>query len=333
MNDSSNGAKSNFEGLRHQQTSILIEVLRDTLGADRGFVERKYRERAIGFFETLAFLASIQAVKVHGDRLLITKDFTYLEKERSLGTSGAVLRLLSEKDTPYRQEMLEYINQFRVSDGSAILRPTVESRSADSAVRNYLIDLGIVSYDSTAECYRLNGENSGLFACAQQRHKGVLPSELKRRMQAQEELGQKTEAAVIGFERLRVGSQYAQRVEHIGIRDVAAGYDILSVTVCKNGTVVPRYIEVKAVPVATYRFYWSANEIAMAESFGNWYYLYLVPVKSGGQIEVDSVHIIEDPHAEILGPRSVWNVETGVVKCNLDPRREQDDWVGEGNHA
>jgi hypothetical protein len=236
--------------------------------------------------------------------------------------------MLLETNTPYRREMMAYLRRFHVQDGAAIYRPSVELQSAESAVRNYLIDLGVLSYDERASCYLVAREHSSLYSLAWQ-DQGVSPSQLRQRMQAREALGMQAELAILRSERLRVGSQFENRVIHIAAQDVAAGYDILSLTLARDKGRVPRYIEVKAVPASTYCFYWTENELAMAKLFGTWYYLYLVPVGPGGCIDADAVRIVPDPHSAMLGPGSRWIVETGIVKCCLSSAGQGNSLHGE----
>ena len=329
MSDSSRGAKASFEGLRLNQTTVLLEVLKNSARAERGFVERRFHEHASGFQETLAFLMSIQAVKAMGDTLTITEAFRSLEQNRAEGPAAVILHMLLETNTPYRREMLTYLRRFRIQDGIATYRPYVELQSAESAVRNYLIDLGVLSYDQSAACYLLAREHSSLYAFAWQEREGVSPAQLRQQMQAREALGLRAEFEMLRFEQLRVGSQFENRVIHIAAEDVAAGYDILSITLSQDTCVVPRYIEVKAVSSSTYCFYWTENELAMAKLFGAWYYLYLVPVGPGGCIDAENVRMLSDPHSAVLGPGSGWIVETGMVKCSLSPTGQDDGLHGE----
>jgi hypothetical protein len=67
----------------------------------------------------------------------------------------------------------------------------------------------------------------------------------------------------------------------------------------------------------------------MAEVFGAWYYLYLVPVVADGRIAADAVRIVQDPHVAVLGSGSNWIVETGVVQCRLAPDAQRDELCDE----
>ncbi len=81
--------------------------------------------------------------------------------------------------------------------------------------------------------------------------------------------------------------------------------------------ILPRYIEVKAVPAKNLRFYWTANEVGVAEVFGSWYYLYLLPVDRHGVFCTERLQIIADPHSVVLKPSSDWLVESNILQCSL----------------
>ncbi len=78
-----------------------------------------------------------------------------------------------------------------------------------------------------------------------------------------------------------------------------AGYDIKSFTEESVENHVPRYIEVKAVPPSSMKFYWSANERKMAKLLKEFYFLYLLPVLSRGTFDLDGLQIIQDPFLQV----------------------------------
>lgn len=318
MSGSSELNSSEFDGLRHHQVAVLLQVLAESELAAEKHLERRFLERAPRFKETLAFLTGIGAIQNVDGMLSTTSAFETVQLQDPIETQGAVLSLLLHQDSAYRREMLDYIQRFGVVDGTAVYAPSVEARSAESAVRNYLMDLGIVSFDGAKEHYVLRREHSCLYALARRSHRMVSPAQLSDQIRAREDIGLRAEKQVLCHERQRVGERFKDQVDHVAVRDVTAGYDILSVTVCEDGDVVPRYIEVKAVPPEDYRFYWSANEMDMAQMFGAWYYLYLVPVSTGGGFNIGSLRMLSDPHKAVLGPGSEWIVEKDIVRCSLD---------------
>lgn len=55
----------------------------------------------------------------------------------------------------------------------------------------------------------------------------------------------------------------------------------------------------------------------LAELFGPWYYLYLVPVAQGNRPDIQSMRVVRDPCNTILRANSEWLVETNIMRCSL----------------
>ena len=93
----------------------------------------------------------------------------------------------------------------------------------------------------------------------------VSPEEFLRVQQRKDEIGKAAERKVLEFEKERLSEfpVLAERIEHIALKDVAAGYDIKSFDPkpTESGDAIPRFIEVKAVSLCDYRFVWTINEI------------------------------------------------------------------------
>ena len=143
-------------------------------------------------------------------------------------------------------------------------------------------------------------------------------------MQADRELlGTAAEELILEYERERVGVEYQQEVQHIAVVDTAAGYDIKSVTLEQSGRHIPRYIEVKAVPRISLRFYWTRNEVLTSQKFGEWYYLYLLPVGGNGQFIMEELTIVQNPATNVLVQLDRWEVEPEVLQCIKRPCRER----------
>ena len=89
----------------------------------------------------------------------------------------------------------------------------------------------------------------------------------------------------------------------MALRNVAAGYDIRSLTVSNDSETVPRFIEVKAVSPVSMCFHWTRNEVAVACTLRDFYFLYLLPVTGSGGFDVANLRIICDPHKRVLDHR------------------------------
>src|SRR5205823_5962163 len=123
-----------------------------------------------------------------------------------------------------------------------------------------------------------------------------------------EQFGHDAEIAVLRFERHRLRNYpaVAARIEHVGVTDVSAGYDILSFTeTSSTGAFADRLIEVKAVSVINWHFYWSRNELEAARKLGRNYFLYLVPACKNG-FDIANVRIIQNPFKRIYLNTESW---------------------------
>jgi len=150
----------------------------------------------------------------------------------------------------------------------------------------------------------------------------VTPNILKRRLADKDEIGRKAELEILKFEKARVGKQFKHHVTHVALKNEAAGYDIKSVSLLEGDQIEHRYIEVKAVPLDTYRFYLTSNEMKVAELLKSNYYIYLLPVNRDKSFSLDKLKMIPDPIARILDSPDTWKVETDIARCNLIQKNE-----------
>lgn len=318
MKDFSGDRASAFEGLHEPHISVLFSLLQESGVRSRDYIKRRYLERASRFDSTLHFLTEIGAVHANKDDLIINRAFQTLQgpvTREDLAT--IVIDLIVCTESCFRSEMFEYIKRFRVTDGRAVYKPSLEQRSAESGVRNLLMEWGVVAFDSSENQYVLAPEYAAVYAHAQHCGRSVSPAELQCRRRNKEDLGLGAEQAIVAYECERVGPGLADRIEHVALKNVAAGYDIQSVSVTEGNGILPRYIEVKAVPPHTLRFYWTANEVRVAEFFGLWYYLYLLPVDRQGVFNLQGLRMIADPHSAVFGSAGEWIVESDVMQCSL----------------
>jgi hypothetical protein len=321
MKDFSEPSESAFKELREPQISTLVALLQESRIKKYDYVRRRYLERAPQFDRTLRFLTGIGAVHDEAGDLIMAQVLQELRGPAAREALAAVvINLILGNESCFRSELFDYIGRFRVEHGSAVYRPSVEERSAESAVRNLLMEWSVVAFDPSANRYVLAAEHAALYAHSQLREKYVSPAEFERTRRDNEDLGLAAERAIVAFERERLGPGFSDRVEHVALRNIAAGYDILSFSVADENSVLPRYIEAKAVPERNLRFFWTANEVRVAEIFGSCYYLYLLPVDRQGAFRIEGLRIIADPHLVVLRSSADWLVESNVLQCSLAPK-------------
>lgn len=310
-----------FEGVEWRHVLTVLSILHESDYMKTEYIKRQYAKSASHFTETLAFMVCLGAVEEVGGYLRVSRALHSAEK----GLAGPWLygRLL-EKPNRYRTEMLRYIRHFRIVNGEPLHAPPLTCRHVQSHVRNFLMEMGMVGYDSKRDCYSIQPTHLNLYVLAQDHASKCSPAAVVIHQRNRDALGAAAEVEVVAYERKRLGAALAGRVQHVALQNASAGYDIRSLTVTQGDSMVPRYIEVKAVSGATLQFYWTRNEVATAKLLAQWYFLYLVPVEAGGRFAVDRIAVIQDPHGVVFARQSGWIVEADVVRCSLSlhgPRR------------
>ena len=318
MSDFSPGSENSFESVNLKNILTLISVLVSTELGLKSVIKQRFNQQATSFDETVAFLHTVGGIETNDKEIHFENDFEKLVRDSDNNAiSGQVFDLILKTNNPYHSEITEYISKFQPTGGVIEYKPVDYRRGELSEVRNFLIDIGVLKYNYDTDKYVLLPEHIHLFAIAIDKQSSITPAKLKQRLIQKDKVGSAAELKILKYEKNRLGAEYERFVEHISVKNEAAGYDIKSVTVVGNST-EPRYIEVKAVPSDSYRFYWSQNEIRVAELMNSNYYLYLLPVKSKMEFATDKLKIISDPVPEILKNTDIWSVEPNVVCCSLN---------------
>jgi hypothetical protein len=309
MSGSSARRKSAFENVKWAHVQTLLELLRDREFFDERQLRRLYQQTAIGYAEVIVFLMRIGLVSRSSQRIACNQDIS--GDPSQLGQ--LVIHHILRSDNPYRVELFRYLRRFRINSARILHRADASSRSKESAVRNFLMGLGIVTHEPDGDRHLVSPAHSWLYAQARTASRRYSPAQLTSLQARRDEIGFAAERAVVESEESRLGPLNAHHVEHISLLNAAAGYDVLSATETKSG-VAPRYIEVKAVPRQTYRFFWTHNEVQVASVLGPLYYLYLVPIASNGKPSMAELLIVADPHSAVLDGEN-FIVEPNVCEC------------------
>jgi hypothetical protein len=303
-----------FEDLTLRAALTLIETLERSKLRTEPHVRRLFCRFSQGFDAALTFLIRLRVVERSEGELVISS-----QPPEPTGTKREIWllsRILAVRNN-YRAEVFSYLRKYRVEDGDLLYHPPIELRSRESNVRNFLMELGVVHAIWNGTGYKVSPDYISLYAQAIDRQRKVSPESLVNSFAARDVLGLMVEEAVVNYERSRVGAERADRVEHVSLRNVAAGYDIQSISVTDGGAERPRYIEVKAVSAGSMGFYWTRNEIAVAKTLGNFYFLYLVPVSPKVGIDDSRMYIICNPHQAVIQTQEEWVTEADVVRCSL----------------
>lgn len=293
-------------GVGPGQIRLLLEILRDSAWRSRSFVEGRFRDQAKNFAGTLAFLQCLGWVQDEDGQLRTTETVI----ERALGDNAehaavSLLEALLDSSGPHQHAFDRYLLRFHGSGEKATYAARGELDLADAPVRDFLMELGAIRHEPSRREYVLQRPFLGAYLWALARRGPESSAEMLHNLDQRQRLGRDAEIAVVEFEHRRLGTRWANRVQHVSAKHPTAPFDIKSLTVT-NGQVKPRYIEVKAVSATLPEFHWSTAEIEAARLLREEYCLYLVPVRALEGIDVERVQIISDPHSEIYSHSEMW---------------------------
>ncbi len=282
----------------------------------REFAAARFSEQSRNFDGTVLFLKAIGWIREEGDDLALTLD-GHAACKASNDDEEIRKRLaesISSAASPYQTSLAGYLLRFKRTDSHLAYRPPIPDRLEESTLRNFLMDMRVVTYRAGDDMYELSETGVDLYLWAKNCHNHLSRSKLETACHQKEELGAAAELAALAYEKKRVGVQWEQKVEHISAKIPFACYDIKSVTL-GDGEAAARYIEVKAVPSDSHQFYWTASELESAQLLRNRYFLYLLPVGAGCVFDIAQMLIVEDPFMTVYRNPQKWLVEENVVLC------------------
>lgn len=314
MRDYSDEDPKVFAGISVQRVFALLEILNEATFPTEKNIARLYSQYSECFTDILDFLIHLKLIRKKGSKLTLTKKMPF---EDIRTRKDWLLSEIIHENNRYGSEIKDYLKCYKVEKGFLIFEATDHLRSRFSDVRNFLMEMGIVSYDKFRDRYILSTDYISLYSFAKQIDEAISPAYLDISTAQKGEIGLDAEHEIIAYEGKRLGKNLANKIDHVSLRNCAAGYDIKSCTLINNNHVVPRFIEVKAVPAISFRFYWSQNEIAVAKVLRDLYFLYLLPVNRTGSFSLLDMKIIADPYISVLNTPNYWSTETNVTCCSI----------------
>lgn len=305
-----------FAKLETKQIQCLLNILFQSTMHGKHFVETAYSERARNFVETLQFLKGMNWVKErHGELALSDAGSTaYAAAQDDEEIRKRLTEALITEVSPYRADLAGYLLRFSLSGSNLAYRPSLSERLQQSPLRNFLMDIRVVTYRAADDTYLLEEGAADLYVWAINFKRSTSKETLHSNAKRKEELGFVAEIAILEYERGRVGARWAHKIEHVSAGSPFACYDIKSVTV-RNSETVPRYIEVKAVPPDSYQFYWTRSEVEVAQVLKEKYFLYLLPVSPSGGFDLKRILIVDDPYISVYQNSEAWQIEENVIVC------------------
>ncbi len=302
-----------FEKIRFNQINSFLQLLANVKSRDLVYLHRLYKNSAENFDETLKFLDLSGLVEIHGNSLRCSASFNkYLKGLHVLEHQEESIKKFINKtimaNNDISSKCLEYLNKFKNENGHLLFRPSRVENLKYSGVRNFLMELEIVSLQ-TKGVYLFSGE---WIISGSALNPNLSPKLFEQIQKMKVELGEKAELLALEEEKKRLSKfpDLAQKVRHTSQKNVNAGYDIESYEGDKS---IKRYIEVKAVYLDAPRFYWSLNEIRKSEELKDQYWLYLVPYNGKSEFQIELIERISNPYHNIYLDDSVWKSQVELL--------------------
>ena len=296
--------------LRSIITMVNLVASRDRIS--EALLIRRFREATSGYayvetkhlLESLAVLASDNGSIKPGSNLRVLR--ATLDRQ-TIVFAQQFGRLLFASNGRYSVLARELMMRFSIEKGVPYLWIAAFSLKY-YAMRNLLMELGVIGVDSKEKKYLVNTDFMDLFIDCRY-SQGPSPSKLAKDMNEKEKIGLLAEEYVFEYEKKMARDDHRKSVCHIAKVNSAAGFDIVGVRTDENNICRLRLIEVKAVNTSDWRFVFTRNEIRVATENKDSYFLYLVPVTRGVP-DVGKMKTLRHP-LKILDNVNEWKIESG----------------------
>lgn len=307
--------KKSFNNIKLSQLQTLCNVLAESNIRQVNYIKSKYEESELWFEDTVSFLQKLQVVGKSSNELIPLKKFP--TKPNSLNDfKRQILSVLFSTNGEVSEQLKSFLVNFQLETDEIYFATTQSDKIKFSSIRNLLLELEFITVSTDKNSYFVNSEFRELFIQYFKKRK-VSPKTFKKQQEEKEAIGLNAEKSIIDFEirRLSEISLNPNDIEHIALTDVTVGYDIKSFEnhLDNNSKRIDRYIEVKAVSVENYNFFWSRNEMEIAKIFNEKYFLYLLPVISKNTFDLEKLMIISNPFNNIYSNKLEWKKEEESV--------------------
>lgn len=215
----------------------------------------------------------------------------------------------STLDTLFRNKILTAeMFVFDINEGHVLFRNELLPLTY-APIRNDLVSQSFFAIEREQQktCFLVNPDfENKLSSFCQKSKQSMTLEQLQSRLESNAIAGAKAESFVLNYERQRINNPNLQKkIRQISNVDVCAGYDILSFE-NDSSTLYDRFIEVKAVS-RDCGFFWSKNELKIAQLQGDKYFLYLVNLSQIGDAGYCPMIIQNPAHSIVNSPD--WLVE------------------------
>ena len=287
-----------FENVNYENIKNLFELAKkDSNHLDS--IKLQYSRKYQFLQESLNFLIDINLITISNNSVQILSNSNEDFKK--------ILLIKISKKPDYGSSLKSYLENYVKNNNNIyqfIPDPLYNNLTRD--LRNFLISTKIIDYENGF--YKIL-DNSILDLIKKIEFS---PEQLKKMLDKQNQIGLEAEKIVFKNE-IKILKEFNSNFipVHVSLRDVSAGYDILSYEKDKSNF-KKIFIEVKAVSQSNYKFHLSIQETQTANKYKDSYYLYLVPVDYSKPEKFDLKKIlkINNIHKNVLDDKTSWKVDS-----------------------
>src|SRR5262249_14133177 len=154
-----------------QDVITMVRLLASLHLPKKSLVKSRYEERGRHFDATVSFLKDIGWVKESADMLILTDpSLAKLRWPADVATGHRIVEAILKSPTAYRTQLSRFLTQFKVKSDTIVHSSRGESRLKESAIRNFVIALGIAFLRRTTNDYVLQKSAIDLWMRARARH-------------------------------------------------------------------------------------------------------------------------------------------------------------------
>jgi hypothetical protein len=301
----------NPENLTWEQILSLLKLMSLSTSSDLGTIKRWYKDKSKNFEETLSLLRQLDMITVKNGEIITSKVLREVITDDEETLRVFFTKKFFDDKKLILKPFQQFFEEFIPYENSYLFNPTIQERLKFSGIRNLLINIDVLEYKHTLRGYISKGELNDYLKA---KNKIFSYEQFVKETTKQKELGDLAEIFVYRLEIEKFNGEPVtqKKIRYISSKNVKAGYDIESFSKQEDGTIIPIYIEVKAVSIDDCKFYWSRNEIQKAKILKDKYFLYLVSVKANYSFEIDSINKIKNPYRNIIN-NTAWESEYEII--------------------
>jgi len=307
---------TNFEKISWKQILTLIKVINSCASLNLKTVTRWYLAETTNFEENLRSIENLRLIKIKDGNIITNKVLEDLSGLNDESIKQFFIKTLFRRNNSQTKYFSVFFENFELINGRYVFICTTKERLKHSGIRNFLIDLGVISFEPQFNGYSFKLRLLKKFTY---RKKVLAYNQFQKILEQEEKLGHKAEVQTYKYEKNKFKEypNIQNKIKHISLENVLAGYDIISFEMLESKKLNSKYIEVKAVSDNDWKFYWSRNEMSKAKELGKNYYLYLIPVENGKVSKSLNWKQIKDPYSEVFSNEHKWEQTVETISFAL----------------